>query len=1403
MKRLFCMSIAAFLILIFTPSVFAAEEQPEKKLTLMIYMCGSDLENGHGAASDDIEEILQSEYNQDEINILFMTGGSSVWRDYVAFSGVTAISDVTPGYTLRTVWSTAGESTAAGSWNMGDSETLATFLNYGMENYPAENYALILWDHGGGPLEGVCFDETDNMDSLSLSELQTALDYSLNGRRLSWIGMDACLMAGIETALICSPYADYLIASQETEPAFGWDYSFLQDVTGQLPPGRIPEMIVDSYISQDEPQLLLTLSSIDLTKIDTIKQATDEMFSALENQLTAESFSMISDERRDSKSFGRASTLSDYDLVDFYNLSQQLESMVPSETAALQVAIKDAVYNGSNQQNANGLSLYSPFYNKSSFSDRWHSEYKALNISSSYSSYLDHYSRIWLADQLGDWAKLVYSAAPFNRTTDSQLVECELTENQAEHFSSAKVVILQNTGGENTYKKVFESEDLGLDSNRLTYEYDFRMLYALDSRSQPLTGALAFQTVDGYYILTPMLENMPNYAATGAALDALKENESDFSPPQLIATSILRCHHSESGDDLIVDSYALPSTVSITDISDEEIMLARELESIDTAVFQYLDFEKQNVYGILEKDEDGKTLPFSAWPRTTYHEQFPVYINAEGRVTQYQNPNDLLLMTLDGSAREFGTVDLCEPWSLKFIKSAESERTGLYAQFIITDSQGNHIASDLIPLNQDNIEFTGNLNEVIYSDMDKGYSFSLASLDTVGTENGTELTFTFTGIFPSQNNCILPIIDSVEFDGINLGSLLGPAGLQYDTSGAEGVIRTYKDTINSLENLTLNDSSPHQIHFSGSIYSLVHYDPDNPFKSRMNIECAIDHTLKINPGSSGIRAELFQTETAPALKAGIGILTQPVGTSAQAGLGMDSPTVLFSVTAYGPQPSFVWQRYDDRYSEWMNIPLDREGVNNIYGFSVRSNAGTGTSELLANGLTEAAYGVYRCQVTAGTEVICTDSVSLLKDPAAGTEVPAPDQQPAQNSNLNVSTAQTSDQAMTNDSSGVWWTTANDLLGNWWLTTVASGGKEYSSEELGLTGVICFTNDEAIYFLKNSAGITYDSGTWIYNDRWATIQCKDKDPELLFITDEGLTETQMGMDVLFVKDTTGERSVAAAFGLTDDSTGSSANINPPSNQSAGLSQSTVSPGDYVTFGSYEQDNNTLNGKEPIEWLVLGVQGGKALLLSRYALDQARYHAQKADVTWETCTLRTWLNGEFLYNAFSSAEQQCIVLTNVPAQRNPDSEAYPGKGTTDKVFLLSISEVEQYINTKESRLCLPTEYAKANGVQTKYQGGNGNCVWWTRSPGKYNTGASYVSYTGSIISSNEDNVNYEINAVRPALWVDLCLTGNLNASGQESAAPAAGSTGAIFCPECGQKIAVGSKFCMYCGHAIPAM
>ena len=194
---------------------------------------------------------------------------------------------------------------------------------------------------------------------------------------------------------------------------------------------------------------------------------------------------------------------------------------------------------------------------------------------------------------------------------------------------------------------------------------------------------------------------------------------------------------------------------------------------------------------------------------------------------------------------------------------------------------------------------------------------------------------------------------------------------------------------------------------------------------------------------------------------------------------------------------------------------------------------------------------------------------------------------------------------------------------------------------------------------------------------------------------------------------------------------------------------IKVGGTYKFGAYEQDNNTSNGKEDIEWLILAKEGNKLLLVSDKALDCQRYNESYDDVTWETCSLRKWLNTTFFNEAFSTEEQAIIQSTNVSADKNPEYSTNPGNATQDQVFLLSITEANKYFSSDSARQCEPTDFAVANGA---WESDSGNCWWWLRSPSLDQFIAAAVYSYGDVneYGGPVDNVT---GAVRPAIWISL--------------------------------------------------
>lgn len=195
-------------------------------------------------------------------------------------------------------------------------------------------------------------------------------------------------------------------------------------------------------------------------------------------------------------------------------------------------------------------------------------------------------------------------------------------------------------------------------------------------------------------------------------------------------------------------------------------------------------------------------------------------------------------------------------------------------------------------------------------------------------------------------------------------------------------------------------------------------------------------------------------------------------------------------------------------------------------------------------------------------------------------------------------------------------------------------------------------------------------------------------------------------------------------------------------------------DSIAFGRYIQTG--FGSPEPIEWKVLVREKNRMLVISKFTLDCQRYNTKNTNVTWETSTLRKWLNGTFLNTAFSEIERNMIPSVTVSADRNPYCTTNPGNNTKDQVFLLSTVEANKYFSSDKARLCAPTDYAKAQGAYTCDSYGKKAGWWWLRSPGGNHHAAAYVNWDGNIANHRTNHgllFNADSLAIRPALWINL--------------------------------------------------
>ena len=327
------------------------------KVTVMVYLCGTDLESKKGMASADLREMAQAQLGSN-VDVIVYTGGCNAWKTKGISNTAHQIYAIEDGG-LRLLNKSAATNKA-----MTDPSALSGFIRWTAKNYPANRNILIMWDHGGGSVSGFGYDETKtNAGSMTLSSMAKALKDG--GVTFDFIGFDACLMATVETALTMAPYADYLIGSEETEPGIGWYHTRWLTELGSNPAIDTPSLgkiIADDFVQTCAQQCRgqkTTLSVTDLAELSA--NVPDELTAfakSTADAITGGGYETVSKARGDTREFGTSSKL---DQIDLVHLSLLLDT---AESRALANALLGAVkYNkvGGGVTDAYGLAAYFPY----------------------------------------------------------------------------------------------------------------------------------------------------------------------------------------------------------------------------------------------------------------------------------------------------------------------------------------------------------------------------------------------------------------------------------------------------------------------------------------------------------------------------------------------------------------------------------------------------------------------------------------------------------------------------------------------------------------------------------------------------------------------------------------------------------------------------------------------------------------------------------------------------------------------------------------------------------------------------------------------------------------------------------------------------------------------------------
>ena len=357
-------------------------------VTIMVYMCGTDLESRSKMGTMDLQEMLNASFGND-VNLLVYTGGCKGWQNTVVSSTTNQIWQIKDGRM-------ACLEKDLGSVPMTDPDVLSGYIRWCAEKYPASRYELILWDHGGGSVSGYGYDEKfASSGSMDLSGLDRALKDA--GVKFDFIGFDACLMATAETALTMAQYADYLIASEETEPGVGWYYTDWLTALGKdtsMPTIQIGQKIVDSFVetcAQKCRGQSTTLSVVDLAELEaTLPDVLADFSRSTAKLIREQSYQTVSNARSGAREFAPSSRI---DQVDLVHLAKNLGT---KEGEALSKVLLSAVkYNrtSADMTNAYGLSIYFP-YRKTAAVSRAASTFERIGMDDAYTQCIRQFADV-------------------------------------------------------------------------------------------------------------------------------------------------------------------------------------------------------------------------------------------------------------------------------------------------------------------------------------------------------------------------------------------------------------------------------------------------------------------------------------------------------------------------------------------------------------------------------------------------------------------------------------------------------------------------------------------------------------------------------------------------------------------------------------------------------------------------------------------------------------------------------------------------------------------------------------------------------------------------------------------------------------------------------------------------
>ena len=445
------------------------DEEHEKLLesgnnsrTIMIYMVGSNLESDAQIATSDIASIKEDEVDLENVNVLLYTGGTTKWHNFVS-SEENAIYELTKnGFEKVKTYKKE---------NMGDADTLTTFLEYGYDNYKTDRYDLIFYDHGGA-IHGAIYDDFTN-DNLSLKEFKTALansDFNKKNK-IEVVLFRTCLNGTLEVANTFKDYAHYLVASEEV--TIGGSISsvlnFINDIEVTDTPIDYGKKFISAYEKQVEELDPFGMSSvpmysiIDLADIDSVTKELNKFIKGIDITDNYNDIVRVRSElfQYGYSFYGDAS----YDMVDLHTLVEGIDDYSSVDSEKLLKAIDEAVeYNWSTLDESHGLSIFFPYKGSKEIQNGFLSIYKDFDVSDNYTTFIKKFYTLSTSNKQSSFSK---SNLVSNDTSVSKNeFTLELTSEQARDYAESFYIVFERQDND-YFMPIYSSDNTKLVGNKL------------------------------------------------------------------------------------------------------------------------------------------------------------------------------------------------------------------------------------------------------------------------------------------------------------------------------------------------------------------------------------------------------------------------------------------------------------------------------------------------------------------------------------------------------------------------------------------------------------------------------------------------------------------------------------------------------------------------------------------------------------------------------------------------------------------------------------------------------------------------------------------------------------------------------------------------------------------------